>query len=358
MKAIRKCVFCGNKPIDKTTEHVVPLWLIEMTGDPSRIAHFGPIWNEKTKKLETRQFAFDSLKFPACKDCNSTYSKLENQTKLVIAKVLKSEEISITEASTLLSWFDKIRIGMWLGLNYWRSEVSDIEPHMYVSSRIDMTDRCVLIYYGKSRKPCLNLIGLQLPAFHYTPCCFSMLVNHVGFFNLAGDFLISKRLGLPYPKRISWGNWPEVKYGIVPGKKSIELPLITKTYDNRCIGLYQPIAARYRNDKELWKLYSEEYESNLMLDETRGIGKIFIEMSNQFKEMTINRDESLVPQFRFDYKAMVRMLEFQTIDFQLYMHHRSPSEKTLKEPRKSIARMQRKFSISFARAVRERLTNK
>ena len=35
------CVFCGKPPDGKTREHVVPYWLLEMTGDPTRVVAFG-----------------------------------------------------------------------------------------------------------------------------------------------------------------------------------------------------------------------------------------------------------------------------------------------------------------------------
>jgi hypothetical protein len=30
------CVFCGEKPTNKTKEHIIPEWLIELTGDINR----------------------------------------------------------------------------------------------------------------------------------------------------------------------------------------------------------------------------------------------------------------------------------------------------------------------------------
>ena len=42
MKKTKKiCVFCGKKPIEKTNEHIIPLWLIEYTGDPKRKIFLG-----------------------------------------------------------------------------------------------------------------------------------------------------------------------------------------------------------------------------------------------------------------------------------------------------------------------------
>ncbi|HDR2534145.1 TPA: hypothetical protein QCI12_004383 [Enterobacter roggenkampii] len=38
---VKKCIFCGDKPENKNKEHVIPKWLIEMTGDKKRSGYFG-----------------------------------------------------------------------------------------------------------------------------------------------------------------------------------------------------------------------------------------------------------------------------------------------------------------------------
>ena len=57
----RFCVFCGAKPNKKSREHIIPQWLIELTGDPQRQAVFGPFLDERTRELTYRNFAFDQL---------------------------------------------------------------------------------------------------------------------------------------------------------------------------------------------------------------------------------------------------------------------------------------------------------
>ena len=36
-----RSIFCGKKPESKNLEHVLPLWLIEQTGNPNRNVTFG-----------------------------------------------------------------------------------------------------------------------------------------------------------------------------------------------------------------------------------------------------------------------------------------------------------------------------
>ncbi|GAG83166.1 unnamed protein product [marine sediment metagenome] len=104
------CVFCGNQPESKTSEHVLPQWLIELTGNPKRKAEFG-YKHLENGKLAKRKFSFDAFKFPACKSCNQSFSEFEAKTKGIAHKIITEDPLSSSELSTLLDWFDKIRIG-------------------------------------------------------------------------------------------------------------------------------------------------------------------------------------------------------------------------------------------------------
>ena len=94
----RFCVFCGAKPNKKSREHIIPQWLIELTGDPQRQAVFGPFLDERTRELTYRNFAFDQFAFPACEECNLKLSGLEAETKEVMLK-LSEEPYSIKGCS-------------------------------------------------------------------------------------------------------------------------------------------------------------------------------------------------------------------------------------------------------------------
>src|ERR1700741_3952314 len=41
------CIFCGGKPVENAREHVLPQWLIAVTGDPQRQGMFGIDWTKK-----------------------------------------------------------------------------------------------------------------------------------------------------------------------------------------------------------------------------------------------------------------------------------------------------------------------
>lgn len=73
------CVFCGERPVSKNREHVIPQWLIAMTGDPNREVTIGLDLN--STPLKRRRFAFKSFTFPACEQCNERFSGLETRTR-------------------------------------------------------------------------------------------------------------------------------------------------------------------------------------------------------------------------------------------------------------------------------------
>ena len=141
----RVCIFCGKRPESKTSEHVLPQWLIELTGNPKRAAKFGYKHLEKGRFVE-RKFSFNDFKFPACKSCNQDFAKLEADAKDIAQKIIYEDFLSESEWSTLLDWFDKIRIGLWLGYLYLDKNPLAISPHYHIEHRIRQHDRMLAIF--------------------------------------------------------------------------------------------------------------------------------------------------------------------------------------------------------------------
>ena len=124
------CVFCGEAPQDKNKEHILPNWLIELTGDPKRVARFG-IDFHKTP-FAFREFAFDSLVFPACSNCNERFGKLEEVIKPIFVRLLAYLPLSSEELILLLDWLDKVRVGLWLGYLYLDKNPLGIDPMFHI----------------------------------------------------------------------------------------------------------------------------------------------------------------------------------------------------------------------------------
>jgi hypothetical protein len=190
------CVFCGNKPQKKNNEHILPQWLIELTGDPKRVVRLG---DDKTKKgFPTRSFSFDQFKFPSCTSCNEEFSDLETYAKIIVDKIMLLDDLSAAELSVLLDWFDKIRIGIWLGFFYLDKNWAGIKPLFYIRQRMGEHDRLLCIYKASSDRKCLTFVGCDTPLFYYAPCCFTLRINSFYFFNMSYPFLFARRMGLPY----------------------------------------------------------------------------------------------------------------------------------------------------------------
>ncbi|QNF21626.1 hypothetical protein FT688_20720 [Aeromonas hydrophila] len=138
------CVFCGKKPSNKNKEHIVPKWLIELTGDKNRQILAGRDWSDGS--LKERVFSFSSFTLPACKLCNSEYGILEGETKPIILNIINNKEVSHDDINKLLDWFDKVRIGLWFSTIVLNKNHNGIKPHFYISDRIGKSDRALLIY--------------------------------------------------------------------------------------------------------------------------------------------------------------------------------------------------------------------
>ena len=139
-------MFCGKRPTDKNREHVVPRWLLEMTGSSRRLATFAPVWNDRTKELDVLRIPFSKFVFPAYTDCNERFSELEGSAKQVMEKMLGHEEISAADLSVMLSWLDKVRTGLWLAFYFLQRNYWTIDPHMAIADRVDRADRLVFLY--------------------------------------------------------------------------------------------------------------------------------------------------------------------------------------------------------------------
>lgn len=348
---LKFCVFCGKEPLPKTVEHIIPKWLIEITGDRKREAWFGPFWNAKKDQFEHLKIPFDQFKFPSCLKCNSKYAHLEGNAKFVVDCILEEKPLSSTDLSTLLTWLDKIRIGLWLGIYYLHREISDIEPHMFIDSRLDLSDRLAFIYKSNFTIERINLPGTNTYAFQQLPGCFTMLINNIAIFNMATDFLLSRRIGLPYPEDMIWGNWPTVEYSLVPGSERIRLPLIRKGFNTRCTQLYQPMFMRQNIRSQFPELYDNDYVNNVSQDYDKGIGKIYICVEGTIDEYTSDPSKAWIPSYTWQGDDLEKIILIQTLEFQLYLLDIGPGHKGLDPVREKIVKQQYQISRDLNRSM-------
>jgi|GEM_PF-6831326 len=253
------CIFCGEKPVDKNKEHIIPQWLIKYTGDPNRITLLG--------KKEGKEIKFSWLNyvFPACEECNSNFGRIESQVQPILVKIDNEKSVSHSEINLFLDWLDKIRIGMWLGLAMLKNK--DFEPNFFINQRVASKDRLCLIYKANDLEKGIGIIGADTPVFEQTPSCFSIIINNMIFFNYSKEFLLSKNIGFPYPDDYTYNLSMEININkFVPGKYKVNFPIIDGKIIKPTIKLYQSILrGSHKLKKPFAGIGRKYYDSNCFI---------------------------------------------------------------------------------------------
>lgn len=266
------CVFCGLHPHSKNKEHIIPQWLIKMTGEPNRQANFGHDSRhyKKTGESKIRKFSFSHFQFPACEKCNLEFSALEARVKKYFILLFEKDYFNSIEIDDLLDWFDKVRIGLWLGYIMMDEVMEDVSPKFHIKTRIGAKDRCLFIYeLENSNEKGIQFIGANSPGFLFTPSCFTLRVNNLYFFSYSFDFLFSKNIGFPHARKMSSSDREDRMYffDIEKGNEKISLPLINFKFLLASTYIYQPIIPYILSDApedSIDHYYSGYVKSNLL----------------------------------------------------------------------------------------------
>ncbi|WP_315921204.1 hypothetical protein [Mesorhizobium sp. SP-1A] len=199
LKTQRCCVFCGEKPKDKNREHVIPRWLMDITG--GRKKPFDVQMEPKAGEKIKSKIATDKFVSPSCTECNSIYAALENEAKAAMAVLLNQTTLTGKQANSLLDWFDKVRIGLFINNMMLNKGGYITDPHFFIDQRIAAKDRCLLIYKLDEAKDTkgIAIISTNDHSFYDSPTSFILIVNDLLFINISSDFLFSERMGFPYP---------------------------------------------------------------------------------------------------------------------------------------------------------------
>lgn len=265
------CVFCGQKPESKTREHIIPQWLIKMTGNPNRKINLGIDLShlQKTGEGKIRTFSFSAFQFPACQKCNTEFSELENKVKSIFERLFHNDYFTNIEIDTLLDWFDKVRVGLWLGGITLDDFVDLVDPKFHIKRRIAHRDRCLFIYeMDKIDWKGIQFIGFNSPGFQFIPSCFSLRVNNLYFFNYSFDFLFAKNIGFPYPKTFKQNalNTRHFELELEKGSGKISLPIINHKFIKASSHIYQPIIPTevYGTEHEEYYIANEYVQKNCL----------------------------------------------------------------------------------------------
>jgi hypothetical protein len=256
----KRCIFCGEPPTEKNKEHVIPKWLIALTGDSKRLWHLGVETNSSDRK--PRQFSAQRFQFPACKNCNERYSDLEGRTKGYMVRLLSSGDLTAAEWDDLLDWFDKVRIGLWLGNMMLNKDWPTPAPNFYIDERLGKKDRCVLVYPNRPGFKGLVMSGASDPVFMHKPSTFILAINGLIFLNLSSEFLLSQNMGFPYPRDVSYEDGRVYVDDYIANSEP-NFPVFDFQFHPPQIGVYQSILIEAAmKDKSYAALVGSEYTAS------------------------------------------------------------------------------------------------
>lgn len=280
------CIFCGMAPESKTKEHVFPQWLLKMTDFHSKKTSVGTNW-ETGKEII---FPAKNYTFPACDSCNNIFGKMEGKVKNVVERLQEDVDVTGEELELLLDWFDKIRVGTWLGIAYMNGKLFQSPPNFYISNRVGVKDRYLSITNTYRPERTLNWSGANTMTFMSSPTALALRVNNLVFVSASSDFLVSKSVGFPFA--IWEAQLPGSKIGhflLSEGNKKIANDCFKKKPYHPSFILRQPIFDETMLTRP--ELYENDFIKINSLDFDNGIGKIFIQ--NNQKTFTIERDSNI-----------------------------------------------------------------
>lgn len=339
------CVFCGKPPSEKNKEHVLPRWLISLTGDPKRKVRLG-FRLGTDNPVKQREFAFDQFTFPACEACNSEHSDLEADAKDLVERTLAADPLSAIEISRLLDWLDKVRVGLWLGFHMLNKDFFGVEPNFHIKRRIGQFDRILLVQRSMTALKRLNFSGADTPAFSYQPSAFTLTINELYLTNISSAYLLSRRLGFPYPDRVYLlPDRHELFCNLQPGLNRVLRPVVQRTWPREARVIFQPMFGQALNVAPT-PAYDTPYVRQHSMDFDHGVGSVFVEDGHSAVRV-LERDErySLHPaREQDDRKLFIRsvidtcLLQNWLIDQPLSLDRLLPKQRRFVRGRQRLAK--------------------
>jgi hypothetical protein len=272
------CVFCGGPPQDKNKEHVIPLWLIEMTGKPDRVANFGIDFNKEP--ISPRKFAFNSLVFPACSACNERFGELETRIKPIVERLLAHRPVGSYDFMLLLDWLDKVRVGLWLGYLYLDKNSMGIRPSFHILSRLGRFDRMVSIFRIDDAGLGLTFAGPHFKSYQLSPTCLGLRVNQLCFVNASGIALCSQRLGFPYMRPYRFREDHSLEALPEMGSGRIMSPVERTPLFPHSTTLYQPIFRSFCGLENSAQFLAHDWVKERTAHSELGLGKLFLQKAD------------------------------------------------------------------------------
>lgn len=352
------CIFCGKKPEKKNKEHIIPKWLIKLTGDENRTISLGLNFNDMLQNekvdFKNRLYSFNSFQFPACTKCNSDFSEFENSISIIFKKILKEDYVDSKEIDLILDWFDKLRIGLWLGSITLDKIKEDINPKFFINNRIGTRDRALYVYKLKDENLSgINFHGFNTPGFQFAPCIIGFRINNYFFINYSREFLLSKNLGFPYFENVEFDENSRAEiFKPFRGTNKITTPILNTGFYKPTISFFQSVLDVEMIPKE----FHNEYLAENLLNKDSAKSKIFYYDSYDKKIFKLENDEEII----FDgviinstinnFNKTITKNVIEELESLLHFKHHLKMEN--KEKSKNIEE-NRKYALKFHQTVKE-----
>jgi len=317
------------------------------------------------RKGDFRQgrFLSISLNFPPAPHATMSSVILKCTQKKIVDKIMLLDNISSEELSVLLDWFDKLRVGIWLGFFYLDKNWAQIKPRFYIRQRMGEHDRLLCIYKARSDRKCLTFVGCDTPSFYFAPCCFTLRINSFYFFNISYLFLFARRMGLPYGSNIYYlpnKEDPENYLMLVEGaegRERIMTPLLRKPFCIEGTELYQPMFPSQAKHEASREFYNTDYVHKMSMNWENGTGKIFTQDKFTLLEYPYEPAKDWLPPQTYNIDYMNRAIIQQTLEWQIYINNNPVSfDRLPKEEQKYWSRV-RKLHNNFNKKEIEKLNN-
>lgn len=352
------CIFCGKQVKRRAAEHVIPQWLEKLNGSPTQVGEFG-YRNLGKGQFVKRRFSLNAFKFPSCEGCNQEFAKLEEDVKVIVNKMMLEDCLSESELSTLLDWFDKVRIGLWLGYLYLDRNPLGIIPGFYIQDRIRREDRMLAIFKAEGDRKELMGIGCNTYAFAQTPSCFSLRINNLWFLNVSYPYLLAKRMGFPFPMNTYMGEDGLTYCTLNRGRNRIMQPVSGKETRIKGTELYQTIFIKdidCEDDGWIRRLYDTKYVRDNCMSWEEGIGRVFVKRDSEVSAYDTSPSMEWLPKETHDSEELDVGMRLATLEWQLYIiDDLMPSLRFISEERRKRAIKLRNYVRDYNRKLVERL---
>jgi hypothetical protein len=331
---------------------------MKLNGSPKQMGEFG-YRNLGRGQFVKRRYSLNAFKFPSCEGCNQKFRELEEDVKVVVNKMMSEDSLSELELSALLDWFDKVRIGLWLGYLYLDKNPLGIKPGFYIQDRIRREDRMLAIFKAEGNRKELMGIGCNTPAFAQTPSCFSLRINNLWFLNMSYPYLLAGRMGFPFPTDRCMGEDGLTYCCLNEGRNRIMQPVLGKEMRVKGTELYQPIFVKdmaCEDGEWVRRLYDTKYVRDSCISWEKGIGRVFVKRDSEVGAYDTSPSVEWLPKKSHDSEKLDFEMRSLTLEWQSYMiENLMPSLKFISGERKKRAIELRNYVREYNRKLVERL---